>query len=131
MNSATSDFLELARIVDEIRSARNPKPKKAPPKKTKRQIQLEADIRTAQRILDQRKKDRGEVQRTDPNAPDLNVFIDGRLPQVDPTTAIVESVFQGKGWKDATLTAAERAAEEKRLEEERSGLVEIPAEVWE
>jgi len=67
---------------------------------------------------------------TDPNKPDLNVFIDGRLPKVDPTTAIVEYVFQGKGWRDATLTAKERADEEKRRQEEASGLVEIPRPEW-
>jgi hypothetical protein len=121
------EFMELWSILDEIREARKPKPKK-PRKKTAKQLQLEEDIRTAQMILQERKQARGEAPLPDPNALDLR--ISQRLPKVAPTVRILEFI-EGKGWKPATLTAAEREAELKRLEEERTGLREIPTEVWE
>jgi hypothetical protein len=118
------EFLEVACIIDELQTARKRKPKAR--KKTAKQLQLEADIRTAEKIFEERKKARGESKA--PN-PDRRIF-SGLLPKVHPTKRILESVFEGKGWHDATLTQAERDAAAKAAEEERTGLVEIPEPEW-
>ena len=79
-------------------------------------------------IFPWRKKGKASDAPPDPNQPDLQIF-HGRMPKVHPTEAILESL-QGRGWHSATLTEAERDAEAKRLQEEATGMVEIPRPEW-
>jgi len=119
--SDTQELIELSLIVDEIRAARNPNPKQRKPRrKSASQTQMEADIATAQKILAERK--------LAANPPlDLKIFSDA--PPIT-TKRILESVIDGRGWRDAALTQRERDAAALAAEQERTGMIQIPEPEW-
>ena len=78
-------------------------------------------------VLAERRKAEAEKREAEEKAA-LTIY-QGKLPETTDERRILDS-FKGRGWKDATLTAAERAAEEKLRQEEASGLVEIPRPEW-
>ncbi len=78
---------------------------------------------TAEQTLARR--DREALAAKDKRMKDSLSIFTGGVPKPS-TDAILEWVIDGRGWKAATLTEAERAAAEKAAEEARTGMALTP-----